>query len=201
MAQREVEIVASLPHFAASNADRQRGEGVFERSLEAMRKLNSLGYGQASTELVLNLVYNPVGPFLPTSQSELEAEYKTQLNRRYGIQFNSLFAITNMPINRYLDYLVRSGNYDTYMNKLINAYNPAAAEGAMCRNTLSVDWEGFLYDCDFNQMLGLRVDHGASFHIADFAADELGGRQIVTGLHCYGCTAGAGSSCAGAVAE
>jgi radical SAM/Cys-rich protein len=198
LAGHEVEVIASLPYFQAEKTDAQRGAGIFDKSIAALRRLNSLGYGRQDSNLKLNLVYNPTGAFLPPSQSGLERDFKRELQARYGVVFNSLYTITNMPISRFLEFLLRSGNYDRYMARLVNAFNPAAAAGVMCRNTLSVGWEGGLYDCDFNQMLELPVGHGAPARLEDFVADELSRRRIVTGEHCYGCTAGAGSSCGGA---
>ncbi len=200
MANHEVEIVSSLPYYRASYTDKQRGEGVFEKSISAIKKLNELGYAKEGSGLTFNLVYNPVGAFLPPSQTGLEKDYKRELKNKFDVEFNSLFTITNMPISRYLDYLIASGNYESYMNKLVNSFNPAAALNVMCKNTLSIGWDGYLYDCDFNQMLEMRVNHGAPKHIRDFEISMLEGRKIVTGQHCYGCTAGAGSSCGGATA-
>jgi radical SAM/Cys-rich protein len=197
LAKYEVEVIASLPYFLPENTDAQRGEGVFEKSIEALRKLNSLGYGEDGSTRKLNLVYNPTGAFLPPVQKALEADFKRELGKRHGVVFNSLYTITNMPISRFLEFLLRSGNYERYMQRLIQAYNPSAAAGVMCRYTLSIGWDGALYDCDFNQMLDLPVSFGAPAHIRDFAAGELDLRRIVTGQHCYGCTAGAGSSCGG----
>ena len=197
LAQHKVEVVASLPYYMAANTDAQRGEGVFDKSIEAMQLLNSLGYGQDGSGLELNLVYNPVGAFLPPPQASIESDFKRELLDRHGIVFNSLFTITNMPISRFLEFLLRTNNYDRYMQKLVEAYNPSAAASVMCRNTLSVGWDGTLYDCDFNQMLDLPVAYGAPLHIRDFVHDRLDKRRIVTGQHCYGCTAGAGSSCGG----
>jgi radical SAM/Cys-rich protein len=196
LAAHKVEIVASLPYFLEPQTDAQRGSGVFTKSIEALRRLNSLGYGQDGSGLRLNLVYNPVGAFLPPAQRAVEADFKRELARRYGIIFNSLYTITNMPISRFLDFLLRSGNYERYMEKLARAYNPAAAAGVMCRYTLSVGWDGTLYDCDFNQMLDLPVGYGMPAHIRDFDAALLR-RRITVGQHCYGCTAGSGSSCGG----
>ncbi|MCS7210874.1 MAG: arsenosugar biosynthesis radical SAM protein ArsS [Chloroherpetonaceae bacterium] len=195
-----VEVISSLPHYTATNTDKQRGEGVFERSIEAIRRLNHLGYGQEGSGLILNLVYNPVGAFLPPNQAGLEADYKRVLNVEYGVQFNHLYTITNMPIGRFLDYLIASGNYESYMQRLVSLFNPAAARNVMCRTTLSIGWDGTLYDCDFNQMLELKVGFGAPMHIKDFDFAQLRTRRIVTKQHCYGCTAGAGSSCGGAIA-
>ncbi len=194
-----IEVVSSLPFYTQDRTDRQRGSGVFEQSINALQMLNEIGYGKENTGLILNLVYNPAGAFLPPSQQSLEKEYKQALMQRYGITFNNLFTITNMPISRYLDYLLTSGNYETYMEKLVNAYNPVAAENVMCRNTISVGWDGYLYDCDFNQMLELKVDI-TSKHISQFNILGLNSRKIIVGQHCYGCTAGSGSSCGGAVA-
>jgi radical SAM/Cys-rich protein len=200
LAENQVEVVASLPYFLQENTDAQRGEGVFEKSVDALRKLNELGYGQQDSGLTLNLVYNPTGAFLPPSQKALEADFRRELGKRYRVVFNQLYTITNMPISRFLEFLLRSGNYDRYMQRLIQAYNPSAAEGVMCRYTVSIGWDGTIYDCDFNQMLDLPVSHGAPAHIRDFAAGNLSARRIVTGQHCYGCTAGAGSSCGGTTA-
>jgi radical SAM/Cys-rich protein len=194
-----VEVVSSLPYFLEDRTDLQRGEGVFKKSIEALKKLNDLGYGKKDSGLILDLVYNPTGAFLPPAQSSIESEYKKELKERYEIVFNNLFTITNMPISRFLVYLIHSKNYDRYMKKLHSSYNPAAAVNVMCRTTLSVSWDGYLYDCDFNQMLELTVNHGAPVHINDFDFSQLANRRIVTGQHCYGCTAGAGSSCGGAV--
>ncbi len=200
LAAHEVEVVASLPYFLAEKTDAQRGLGIFDKSIQALRLLNSLGYGRDGSKLKLNLVYNPTGAFLPPAQAGLERDFKRELESRYGVVFNSLYTITNMPISRFLEFLLRSGNYDRYMERLINAFNPAAAAGVMCRNTLSVGWEGSIYDCDFNQMLELPVGFGAPTRLEDFVLDRLVRRRIVTGRHCYGCTAGAGSSCGGATA-
>ena len=195
--QHGVHVVSSLPYFQASRTDAQRGDGVFEKSIKALQLLNEVGYGQAGTGLQLDLVYNPSGAFLPSGQKSLEAEFKRRLKSGYNIDFNSLFCITNLPVSRYLEYLVKSGNYDSYMQKLIDAFNPVAAAGVMCRNTVSVGWDGYLYDCDFNQMLELKVEHNAPQHIRDFDGTALDKRSIVLNQHCYGCTAGAGSSCGG----
>ena len=199
LADREVEVIASLPYFLAERTDAQRGAGVFDKSIEALRLLNRLGYGRGGA-LRLNLVYNPTGAFLPGDQNALEREFKRELDRRYGISFDRLYTITNMPISRFLDFLIESGNYEGYMERLVNAFNPAAAAEVMCRNTLSIGWDGQLYDCDFNQMLDETVGFGAPVHIRDFSPERLEHRRIVTGLHCYGCTAGAGSSCGGTTA-
>ncbi len=200
-ADRRIEIIASLPYFSERFVDSQRGKGVFNRSIKALQILNELGYGDEATGLMLNLVYNPAGAFLPPSQAGIEADFKRELWQRYGIRFNHLFTIANMPIGRFADFLMKTGNYESYIQRLIAAYNPQAAAGVMCRYTLSVGWDGSLYDCDFNQMLELNCDHGAPDHINNFDFNIVKTRRIVTGLHCYGCTAGAGSSCGGAVVE
>ncbi len=196
-----IEVVSSLPSFTQDRTDRQRGDGVFEDSIKALQLLNEVGYGMEGSGLKLNLVYNPAGAFLPPSQEALEKEFKVELFKNFGIQFNHLFAITNMPISRYLDYLLATGNYNNYMDKLIAAFNPSAVANVMCRNTISVSWDGYLYDCDFNQMLDLKVSCTDSQHLSNFKLDDLGNRNIVLKQHCYGCTAGAGSSCGGAVVE
>ena len=201
LAAHRVEIIASLPSYRTSQTDAQRGDGVFEKSIAGLRLLNQLGYGQPDSGLVLNLVYNPAGAFLPPKQEAIEAQFRKELRTRHHVEFNHLYTITNMPISRFLEFLVESGNYAGYMERLANAFNPAAAAGVMCRYTLSVGWDGTLYDCDFNQMLDLPVDHGAPSHIRDFSPTQLHQRQIVTRNHCYGCTAGSGSSCGGTVAE
>jgi radical SAM/Cys-rich protein len=196
-----VEVVSSLPYFTAMKTDAQRGDGVFEKSIEALKRLNSVGYGVEGTGLIINLVYNPSGAFLPGSQSELDGEFKKKLWDKFQIRFNSLFTITNLPISRFLEYLQRSGNFDSYMEKLISAFNPVAAAGVMCRNTLSIGWDGYLYDCDFNQMLELKVDLQGHQHVSDWNSNALAKRSIVVNNHCFGCTAGAGSSCGGATAS
>ena len=198
-AENKVEVIASFPHYLEQTLDRQRGNGVFKKSIEALKQLNSIGYGKQDSGLILNLVYNPAGAFLPPSQKALEADYKREMLKKCGIVFNNLFTITNMPIGRFLNYLRASQNYDAYMQKLTSNYNPNAASQVMCRYTLSVGWDGSLYDCDFNQMLGMKVNHGAPSNIKAFDITRLCKRQIVTGIHCYGCTAGGGSSCGGAV--
>ncbi len=193
-----VEVVSSLPFYSKERTDRQRGDGVFEDSIKALQMLNAVGYGNENSGLTLNLVYNPAGAFLPPNQETLEKEFKAALMKDFGISFNNLFAITNLPISRYLDYLLNSGNYEKYMEKLINAFNPVAASNVMCRNTISIGWDGYLYDCDFNQMLDLKVT-GCGRHISAFSLTDLLNREIIVNQHCYGCTAGAGSSCGGAV--
>lgn len=194
-----IEVISSLPFYSKDRTDRQRGVGVFEQSIKALQWLNRVGYGHETAELPLHLVYNPAGAFLVPSQAALEKEYKQELLQRYGIRFNKLYVINNMPISRYLDYLLTSGNYEKYMIKLLNAYNPVAASNVMCRNTLSVGWDGFLYDCDFNQMLNLKVDT-PHCHVSQFNLEALNQRSIVVNQHCFGCTAGSGSSCGGAIA-
>ncbi len=195
-----VEIISSLPYFLEQQTDAQRGRGVFEKSIEALCRLNAVGYGIEGSNLTLNLVYNPVGAFLPPPQSSIEQDFRRELQQRHGITFNHLYTITNMPIKRFLDYLRRSGNEERYMRKLVEAFNPATVEGLMCRNLVSVDWTGRLYDCDFNQMLELAVAPELPQTIADFDPVKFAARRIMTGSHCFGCTAGAGSSCGGAVA-
>lgn len=197
-ARNKVHIISSLPYFTKLRTDNQRGDGVFEDSIAALRELNAVGYGVEGTGLQLDLVFNPSGAFLPGDQASLEAEFKRQLKRRYDIDFNSLFAITNLPISRFLDYLLESGNYESYMTELVEAFNPDTVEGLMCRNTLSVSWDGYIYDCDFNQMLDLKVA-SPSRHINDFDIEALNARDVVLNQHCYGCTAGAGSSCGGEI--
>ena len=199
LAAYRVEVVASLPYYRVSQTDAQRGEGIFDKSIEALRLLNQLGYGQEGSGLLLNLVHNPVGAFLPPKQEAIEAQFRKELRTRHGVEFNHLYTITNMPVSRFLQFLVESGNYEGYMERLANAFNPVAAAGVMCRYTLSVGWDGTLYDCDFNQMLDLPLDHGVPTHIRDFDPTQLHHRQIVTRNHCYGCTAGSGSSCGGSV--
>lgn len=199
--ENEVEIVSSLPHYSSKKTDSQRGDGVFDRSIRALKMLNEVGYGMEGSGLTLNLVYNPSGAFLPPAQAGLEKQFKRQLKKDFEIEFNSLFAITNIPISRYLDYLVASENFEGYMEKLVNAYNPIAAKGVMCRNTISVGWDGYLYDCDFNQMLELKVAVGNKDlqHVKDFNSIALLERKIIVNEHCYGCTAGVGSSCGGEI--
>lgn len=197
--QHTIEVVSSLPFYNKDRTDKQRGNGVFEDSIKALKMLNVVGYGVEGTGLVLNLVYNPAGAFLPTNQSSLENDFKQSLYKDFGIVFNNLFAITNLPISRFLDYLLQTGNYENYMTKLVTAYNPIAAANVMCRNTLSIGWDGYLYDCDFNQMLDLKVNC-KSKHVSKFDLTDLQQREIIISQHCYGCTAGAGSSCGGTVA-
>lgn len=197
--EHQVEVVSSLPFYSKERTNKQRGDGVFEDSITALRMLNEVGYGVEETGLTLNLVYNPAGAFLPPDQKALENDFKKALFNDFGIVFNQLFAITNMPISRYLDYLLQTGNYEKYMERLTNAFNATAATNVMCRSLISVGWDGYLYDCDFNQMLNLKLD-GAGKHISDWHSNNLLNRDIVVNQHCYGCTAGSGSSCGGAVA-
>jgi radical SAM/Cys-rich protein len=192
----QVEVVSSLPFYNADRTDRQRGKGVFDDSIRALNMLNEVGYGREGTGLLLNLVYNPGGAFLPAAQEGLRRQFQRVLFQEFGVTFNDLYAITNIPISRYLEYLLRSGNYTDYMEKLVNAFNPTAAAAVMCRTTISVGWDGGLYDCDFNQMLELPVASPVR-HIRDFDVPTLQQRAIALGQHCFGCTAGAGSSCGG----
>ncbi len=199
LALHRVEVIASLPCYTADNVDKQRGKGVFDQSIEALRMLNELGYGHDDSSLALNLVFNPLGSSLPPSQAQLEADYKRELKERFGIIFNRLFTITNMPISRFRTDLVAHGKLDAYMQKLETAFNPDAVAGVMCRDLISVGWDGQLFDCDFNQMLNLPLAEGQPRTIADFDARQLSERPICTDAHCLGCTAGAGSSCGGAL--
>jgi radical SAM/Cys-rich protein len=192
LSSHKVEICSSLPYFSESQTNKQRGDGVFEKSIVAIQKLNKLGYG---TKLTLNLVYNPVGVFLSSSQRQLEREFKENLFKKFGITFNQLFCINNLPINRFLAALVRAGKFETYMETLVNAYNPQTLEGLMCRHQISVGYDGNVYDCDFNQMLELSAKPFS--HISQFHLDSFLEREVVVANHCYGCTAGAGSSCGG----
>lgn len=192
-------VVASMPCYTQENVDKQRGDGVFNRSIEALNNLNALGYGIEGSNLQLHLVFNPGGASLPGDQAGLEADYKRILKSDWDIDFNNLYTITNLPISRFLDFLIENDKYDTYMDLLVNSFNPTAAAGVMCRNTVSVDWQGNLYDCDFNQMLALPVEDKSPQHIKEFTVEGLNGRDIVIGQHCYGCTAGAGSSCQGSL--
>ncbi len=199
-ADNGVEVIASLPYYLEEMTDRQRGPGVFAASIKALKELNSIGYGEEGSPLTLNLTYNPCGAFLPPTQRIIEADFRRELKKRYNVSFTNLFTITNMPMGRFLNFLDGSGNTERYRKHLRNSYNPEAAESVMCRELISVGFDGGLYDCDFNQMLGLRCDHGAPSHIRDFEIEGLANRKIVTGAHCYACTAGHGSSCTGAVA-
>lgn len=197
LAAHEVEIVASLPCYLEENCDAQRGDGVFQRSITALKALNRLGYG-VDERLSLTLVYNPLGPSLPPPQEQLEDEYRAALRERYGVEFTRLYTITNLPISRFLDDLLRTNQFERYLRALVDNFNPATVGHLMCRTMISVDWRGNLYDCDFNQMLELPVADGRPRTIHEFSAAALAGRPIRTGRHCYGCTAGGGSSCQGA---
>jgi radical SAM/Cys-rich protein len=198
-AEHGVTVVSSLPCYTAENTDKQRGQGVFERSIRALQELNSVGYGHPGSGLQLHLIYNPLGAFLPPSQDQLRADYQRILKENHGIVFNDLYCITNMPISRFLQFLQSAGQTTEYMDLLVQAFNPEAARGVMCRSTLSVGWDGTLYDCDFNQMLELPVRIASTGHIRDFDVADLRARNIVLSQHCYGCTAGAGSSCGGKI--
>jgi radical SAM/Cys-rich protein len=202
LARNEIEVVASMPCYLEDNVERQRGKGVFDGSIRGLRKLNALGYGR-DPKLALNLVYNPQGPALPPPQAALEADYKRVLGERYGIAFNKLFVLANMPIQRFGSSLVTKGELDGYLQLLRDAHLDANLGGVMCRNLISVDWRGYVYDCDFNQMLGLPLVRGGAgrMHLADLIDDDLGGNPIRVAGHCYGCTAGQGSSCGGALKE
>jgi radical SAM/Cys-rich protein len=203
LAEHAVEVVASLPCYLEENVDRQRGDHVFERSIEALKNLNSLGYGMPGSSLSLTLVFNPAGPSLPPDQGRLEGNYRRELRSRYGIEFTRLYTITNMPISRFLDDLLECEKLESYMQKLLDAFNPATAQGLMCRTTLSVDWQGNLYDCDFNQMLELGLHAGPAnvLHLQAHDLAWLASRPIRTAAHCFGCTAGAGSGCQGSLAQ
>ncbi len=194
----QVNIVASLPCYLEDNCDRQRGDGVFSKSIEALKILNQLGYGQPNSPLQLDLVYNPTGLGLPPDQRTLEESYKFELDQRYGIRFNHLFAITNMPVSRFLDELLRQSKYEEYIDKLINSFNSLTLDSLMCRSLISVDWNGYLYYCDFNQMLDLAIaENQTKLHISQLIDEMVLGRAIKVANHCYGCTAGCGSSCSG----
>ena len=197
--EHQVRVCSSLPFHSADRTDRQRGEGVFDKSIRALKMLNAEGYGIPGSGLLMDLVYNPAGAFLPADQAGLEQEFKSALADRHGIHFNHLLTINNAPVSRFLEFLADSGNFESYMDKLVNAFNPATVSGLMCRNTVSVDWQGNLYDCDFNQMLALGVG-GDIKTIHQFDAEQFKQRKIVTGRHCFACTAGSGSSCQGTVA-
>jgi radical SAM/Cys-rich protein len=197
--KHNIHVVSSMPHWTRGKTDKQRGDGVFDKSIQALQELNAVGYGIPESGLKLDLVYNPSGAFLPGNQFALEREFKKTLKDDFGIQFNNLFTITNLPISRFLDYLIASENYEDYMYSLVEAYNPSAVQNVMCTNTISVSWDGWLYDCDFNQMLELKVNSKVN-HISNYNEDILQNREVVISQHCYGCTAGAGSSCQGTVA-
>ncbi len=194
-----VHVVSSMPHWTRGKTDKQRGSGVFDKSIKALQDLNAIGYGMLGSDLKLDLVYNPSGAFLPGDQVSMERDFKNALLEDFGIHFHSLFAITNLPVSRFLDYLIASDNYEDYMYSLVEAYNPSAVENVMCTNTISVSWDGWLYDCDFNQMLSLKVASNVK-HISEYNEELLNNRNIIISQHCYGCTAGAGSSCQGTIA-
>lgn len=192
--ENNVVVIASLPYYLGDNVDRVRGSGTFEKSVAALSRLNDLGYGNGSDGLVLNLVYNPPGAFLPAAQQSLEGEYRDELGRRYGITFDSLYTITNMPIGRFRDFLIRTNNLDSYLERLKCSFNPSAVDAIMCRRTISIAWDGRLFDCDFNQVIGLGIRKGYPRHIDEFDLKMLKNREIAFGDHCYGCTAGQGST-------
>ncbi|NQY06001.1 MAG: arsenosugar biosynthesis radical SAM protein ArsS [Flavobacteriaceae bacterium] len=197
--KHNVHVVSSMPHYTRGKTDKQRGDGVFDKSIKALQELNAVGYGIKGSGLQLDLVYNPSGAFLPTNQEALENDFKKALNEDFHIEFNNLFAITNLPVSRFLEYLIASDNYEDYMYSLVEAFNPSAVANVMCTNTISVSWDGWLYDCDFNQMLELKVASKVK-HISEYNEALLKNRTIIISQHCYGCTAGAGSSCQGTVA-
>jgi len=194
--KHNVHVISSLPHYTKGKTDKQRGKGVFGKSIEALKSLNDVGYGKKDSSLKLDLVYNPSGAFLPGDQMALENDFKKALLADFGIHFHNLFAITNLPISRFLDFLIATDNYEDYMYELVNAYNPEAVKSVMCTNTISISWDGWLYDCDFNQMLNLKVDSKVK-HISEYNEALLNNRKIIISQHCYGCTAGSGSSCQG----
>ena len=200
LAEQRIEVTASLPCYTAENVDQQRGKGVFDESIKALKMLNKLGYGLPDSSLILNLIYNPLGPTLPPPQAQLEADYKERLKIDFDVSFNRLFTVTNMPISRFKTDLEAHDLLHGYMLKLESHFNPLAAEDVMCRDLISVSWDGRLYDCDFNQMLDLPLDLAQQGHIKNFELDKLSERKIGTGAHCLGCTAGSGSSCGGALA-
>lgn len=197
--EHNIHVVSSLPFYKREKTDKQRGSGVFDKSIKALQMLNKVGYAQEETGLELDLVYNPSGAFLPTDQQAMENDFKVALKEDFNIDFNNLFAITNLPVSRFLEYLIASENYEDYMYSLVEAYNPAAVDNVMCTNTISISWDGWLYDCDFNQMLDLKVNSKVK-HISEYNEDLINDRNIIISQHCYGCTAGAGSSCQGSVA-
>lgn len=199
-AQNEIEVISSLPYYQEYFTDKQRGRGVFNKSIEGIKQLNEKGFGKKGSELKLNLVYNPAGAFLPASQCQLQQKFKEELLEKFGLVFNELFVITNMPIHRFKEDLIKRGGYEDYMQKLVHAFNPSAAEGAMCRKLISVGYDGKIYDCDFNQMLELQIKRKNSSTIFDFDMKEIKNRKISNGSHCFGCTAGSGSSCGGETA-
>ncbi|MGE9271610.1 MAG: arsenosugar biosynthesis radical SAM (seleno)protein ArsS [Verrucomicrobiales bacterium] len=196
LARHEVEVVASLPCYLGENVDQQRGDGVFEKSIRALKKLNAVGYGR---DLTLSLVYNPLGANLPPDQGELEEDYKQELRDRYGIEFSRLFTVSNQPIARFAEDLREHGQWDEYLELLANSYNPATVDGLMCRSTLNIGWLGEVYDCDFNQMLNLQQRNGEPLYLWDVTPQSMASRAVMTGIHCFACTAGAGSSCTGAL--
>ncbi|MEX2382353.1 MAG: arsenosugar biosynthesis radical SAM (seleno)protein ArsS [Opitutales bacterium] len=199
--KNRVEIVASMPCYSPQNVNEQRGEGVFDASIAALQLLNRLGYGQKE-ELPLHLVYNPNGPFLPGPQEELEADYKRELEKHFGVVFNDLYCITNLPVSRFASWLKRNGHYESYLQTLVEAFNPSTVDDLMCRDTVNVSWKGEVFDCDFNQMANLHIgEHGRPTYLWDIDPGRLEGRQIRTAAHCFGCTAGAGSSCGGSLEE
>jgi radical SAM/Cys-rich protein len=202
LAERGVEVVCSLPHYRQLNTDAQRGDGTYAKSIEALRRLNAVGYGQGDPGRLLTLMTNPAGAYLPSSQASVEAEWKAALQRNHGVTFDRLIALNNMPIARFLEWLLETGNLQAYMQRLTNAFNPGTVAGLMCRHTVSVGWDGRVYDCDFNQMLELETEYpdGGRPHLSAFDLDAFLQRRIVTRRHCYGCTAGAGSSCGGTTA-
>lgn len=197
--KHNVHVVSSMPHWTRGKTDKQRGDGVFDKSIKALQELNAIGYGMPESELKLDLVYNPSGAFLPGDQISMEKDFKKALKEDFDIQFHNLFAITNLPISRFLDYLIASENYEDYMYALVEAFNPSAVKNVMCTNTISISWDGWLFDCDFNQMLDLKVASKVK-HISEYNEELLQNRKIIISQHCYGCTAGAGSSCQGVVA-
>jgi radical SAM/Cys-rich protein len=196
--KHNIHVVSSMPHYTKDMTDKQRGSGVFNQSIKALQELNAVGYGKENSELQLDLVYNPSGAYLPGDQKALEYDFKKALKRDFSIDFNKLYSITNLPISRFLEYLIASDNYEEYMYALVEAFNPAAVANLMCTNTISVSWDGYLYDCDFNQMLDLKVASNVQ-HISEYNEKILQNREIIVSQHCYGCTAGAGSSCQGSV--
>ena len=201
LAKNRVEVIASLPCYTKENVDKQRGKGAFHGSIEGLLRLNRLGYGKEGSDLLLNLVYNPVGAHLPPSQESLEIDYKKRLREDFGIVFDRLYTITNMPMTRYAKYLKTLGQFDSYMELLVQNFNATTLSSVMCRDTLSVGWDGKLYDCDFNQMLDMQISNGKPLTIFDVRSDQLKGMKILTGNHCFGCTAGCGSSCSGAIVQ
>jgi len=200
LAENQIEVVASMPCYSPENVNAQRGEGVFDRSIAALQELNALGYGRGDERLPLHLVYNPNGAVLPPAQDELEVDYKRELARHFGITFDRLYVLANLPIARFASYLRRNGKYEEYLSLLVEAFNPATVEHLMCRDTISVSWTGEVFDCDFNQMLDMAWSaQGRRLKLWELDASGLEGRSIATGAHCYGCTAGSGSSCGGSL--